>query len=214
MLKKYFALSLIVLLTFGCRTWGVRGSGDLKTEKRSISDFSELSISGAFIVKIQVGGEPKLEITTDDNILPYIITKVKGNTLIIDSRKSLNPKNRIKVTVSTPYLESVESSGANTIFVRGIDSERFNVDISGASRLELEGKTNKMTVDLSGASSLAAFKLAADKVIVDLSGASSAEIYAKEELNADLSGASSVEFKGNPRIRKDISGAASIRSRN
>ena len=41
------AIALIALLLSGCALAGVRGSGDIVTETREVSDFDRVSLSGS-----------------------------------------------------------------------------------------------------------------------------------------------------------------------
>jgi predicted small secreted protein len=216
MLKKIIILFLISVFTLtGCFHWsGVRGSGDIEEEIRDIEEFDELDISGAFTVRVAVGESPYLQISGDDNLLKYVRTRVRGDRLIIDTKREINARKKMKINVSTSYLEKLNVSGANSVKIRGIDSDKFRADISGACTVSLEGETGVFDVDLSGATKLYADDFRADQVKIDCSGASKAEVFAREYLNADASGVSKIYYRGNPEdIRSDASGISSIRRR-
>lgn len=111
-------------------------------------------------------------------------------------------------------MEEIESSGANTVMIGGIDSERFLVDISGAGSMRLSGNVKKLRVDISGATSLDAEELIADHVKVDISGASSASVYAAESIDAEISGVGNLDYYGRPEdVRTDVSGVGNISRR-
>lgn len=196
--KVLVVLTFLSIFTIGCRFWGIRGSGDRDYEIRNIDEFTELEVSGAFDVRVTVGETPKLEISGDDNLLKYVVTKVRGDKLIIETRKDLRQREQIRIIVSTYELESLDASGANDIKVRNIDCSRFYLGVSGACNIELEGKTNALRADMSGATSLEAGRLTAEEVRIECSGASNAEVYASEYLNAEASGVSNIKFWGDP----------------
>jgi hypothetical protein len=200
------------LIFSGCNHWrGIRGSGDISEEYRDIEEFSKLEVSGAFTVNLLVGDDPSLKISADDNLLKHIKTTVRGDRLIIETRKNINASEAIVIDVSTPFLNRVDASGANKVKVKGIDSDNFSVDISGANTVELEGRTDKFYADMSGATKLYAGELKAERVKVDCSGASKAEVYASESLDADASGASKISFTGDARdVRTDVSGVGRV----
>jgi hypothetical protein len=208
--KVLISFAFIFLLVNGCRFWGGKGSGNIKEEFRDISDFSEIEVSGAFLVKIKVGESTSLKIITDDNLFKYIKTTVKGNKLVIDSKKNLKSKEEIKINITTQKLSSIECSGANTLYAEGIDEQIFDLDLSGASTANLKGKTERLSIDISGASKLNSGEFEAKNVKADVSGASSAEIYADYSLDADVSGAAHLKILGHPeKLNTDVSGAAS-----
>jgi len=211
MKSRYLLIVLIFVSLLGCRYWGVRGSGDLEEEYRDIGDFSKIEVSGAFSVYVTVGESTSLKIETDDNLLKYIKTRVVGNTLEIYTKKEISPKTKLKVTLTTPELTSIDASGANSIKAKGIFGDRFYIDLSGACNADLEGEIEKLYIDISGAGNCDSRELNAEHVKVDLSGASNADVYASESLDADVSGVGNIDFWGDPEnVKTDVSGIGSI----
>lgn len=213
--KTLFTITILFLISLtSCRFWGVRGSGSVEIDNRDVEEFEEIEISGAYEVDITVGEERSVEISGDDNLLKYIDTYVRGNTLIVESRKELRPRHGILVKITTPELEVLSLSGASDIFIEGLDEGRFYIDMSGACSVEAEGIVGTFKLELSGAGSVDARHLRAEDVTVDLSGASSASVYASNSLDASISGVGSVDYYGNPEyVDTDISGIGSINRR-
>ncbi len=213
-MRTNILLVAILISLVGCRHWnGIRGSGDVGEESRDIEKFEVLEVSGAFSVRVTIGEEPSLKLSGDDNLLKYVRTRNKGNRLEISTRKNINPREGMKITITNPSIKALEVSGANEIKIRNINSDDFDLDISGACSVELEGVSERFSIDMSGASSLDAGDFHSRKVRIDCSGASSAKVHASESLYADVSGVSNVEFSGNPvKTDLDASGVSSIES--
>src|SRR5258705_3125431 len=99
--------TILVVAAFGvivgCSRSGIRGDGTMKTENRSITDFSALEVSGAYEIKWS-SNKPSLTISTDQNLLPLITTSVTGNTLQIDWKKNLRPTKGITIVISSASL--------------------------------------------------------------------------------------------------------------
>ncbi|MEW6508486.1 MAG: head GIN domain-containing protein [Bacteroidota bacterium] len=194
-----------------CTFWGVRGNGQLKTESRNIAEFTKLDASGSYSIKIKVGESPSLRIKAEENLLSLIRTRVKGNTLVIDNKKNLSPRKELLIEITTKDLTAIDCSGANDIEVVGISADKFELNLSGAGSIELEGKVDNFHGNLSGAGSISASSLIANKVYISVSGAASANVYAKEFLDAQVSGVGSINFYGNPQnTRTNVSGVGSI----
>lgn len=212
MLKRNYLLVLILIFSLaGCRFYGVRGSGEIEEEVREVSQFSKVEISGAYEVEIVVGNEHKVEISAEDNLLSLIKTKVRGNTLVIENRKNISPREDIVIKITTETLERIETSGASSIYANNIDARTFSLDFSGAGSVYLEGDCSRLIVDMSGAGSLNAKKLIANDVQIEISGASSAKVFASESISADVSGVGSIDYYGDPEdVRTDVSGVGSI----
>ena len=207
-------LAVIIFSFVGCRNWnGIRGSGNVEEESRNIDSFEVLEVSGAFKVRVTLGEETSLKISGDDNLLKYVKTRNKGNRLEISTRKNINPRKEMRITITNPSLNKLEVSGANEVGIRNISTENFDVEISGACSVGLKGDTESLSIDMSGASSLDASEFYSKKVSIDCSGACSAEVYASESLKASVSGVCNVKFDGDPvKTNLDASGVSSIES--
>lgn len=190
----------------------IKGNGQLKSEKRSVAGFDSVDVGGIFKVEIIAGKNFDVEVVADENLLPYIETDVKNNVLRIKTREKISSKNPLLIKVSAPDLKSLDASGVARVSLVNVNNESLDVDVSGASTVDIEGTTRNATIDVSGASRLNAEKLQTENANIDASGASNININVSNELSADLSGASSVRYSGSPRsVKKDLSGASSVR---
>jgi len=192
----------------------VRGSGNIVKDLRNTPAFSKLNVSGAFDVDVTAGKDLKVEIEADDNLMPLIETEVSDETLSISTNRGVSPKSSLKVHITAPLIDSVETSGASSVALSDLSGEQLSIDSSGASKVTAAGNVSKLTVELSGASKLNAENLTTESAAIDGSGASKAFVNVNRTLNADLSGASSVIYSGTPaNIIKNTSGGASVRQK-
>ena len=192
----------------------IKGSGNLKTEKRDVPAFSVVKSGGAAEVEIAVGGAQSLEIETDDNLLELTKTYVKGDTLFIEREGNIRTKTPLRIRISVPTLDGLDLSGASKGNVTNIKTDKFDLELSGASRLTISGEADSLDADLSGASSLEAGELRTAYTTIEASGTSRANVFATDILTAEASGASRVAYAGNPQsIVKDVSGASSVSPR-
>ena len=120
-------------------------------------------------------------------------------------------KNRenVSVEITMPNLDGVDFSGACNAKVTGFRGGRgMDIDVSGASRVEMDFSADKVMVDLSGASRLT-LSGRGENLEGEMSGASTSA------LQADASGASSIRYSGNvSQVRSSSSGAGSVRREN
>ncbi len=193
---------------------GIKGSGNVQTEKREVSNFKAVEVGGVFKVEITAQNDFDVQIEADDNLLQYIKTEIDGETLEISTSKRISTKNPIIVKIGAPNIENLEVSGASRVVLGNLNNDSLKIDLSGASKVDAEGTTENLTVELSGASRLNAENLQAENVSVDASGASKADVFASDKLKADLSGASKVAYSGSPKdLIKKTSGASKIRQK-
>ncbi len=208
------ALALVLLLLNGCHWVGVEGNGRITTETRPVENFTKLEADGAFEVAWASAPAASLSITTDENLMEYIRTRLSGDTLRIEWVKPLRGTHGIKVNIATPTLGSAELNGALRLVASNLSGPEFILVANGASRVALNGSVNAMSAELNGASRLDADTLLTRATELSISGAGRAEVNATEALKVEISGAGKVTYVGEPKtIQREISGAGSIRKR-
>jgi len=207
-------LAAILLLLNGCHWVGVEGNGKITTENRPVENFTKLEADGAFEVTWKAGPTASLAITTDENLMEYIRTRLSGDTLRIEWIKPLRGTHGIKVHVAAPQLAAAELNGAVRLNASNLSGAEFILVANGATRVVLTGTVNAMSAEMNGASRLEAEELATRAIELSISGAGRAEVNATDALKVDISGAGKVTYVGEPKtIQREISGAGSIRKR-
>lgn len=81
-----------------------------------------------------------------------------------------------------------------------LDFKNCAIDCSGASKVELGGEVERLSVDGSGACSIDAKDLKTEYASVDLSGASKAKVYADKELRYDIPRSCKITYYGNAKL--------------
>jgi hypothetical protein len=190
---------------------GIKGSGDVVTQKRDLSGFKAVDVGGIFEVEITAGKEFAVEVQADDNLLEHIRTEVRGGVLHIETSRKINSKSTMRILVSAPEINDLDISGVAKVNASGLNADSLNVDASGASKVNLSGRASKLTVDVSGATKIDAEALSAVDVNVDASGASSVMVNVSGTLRGDASGASKIVYAGSPtEVKKSTSGASRV----
>lgn len=190
---------------------GIKGSGVTKIEKRELSNFKKIDTSGIINLEVTAQKDFDVNVETDDNLLEYVVTEVKGDTLKIYTKQNISPRNKIRVVVAMPDLTGVDVSGIAKVTANNIKTESFNLEITGASKVELNGEANNLIINASGASKIDAENLKVESANVDVSGASNITVNATEEVRADASGASKINYVGEPKnVIKHTSGASKV----
>lgn len=207
------------------------GRGEIVTERIQTGEFSRLRVGGNFKVRLVSGSQPMLIVRTHENLVPYIITELRGDELHVYSDYQLKSREGVSIEVSYTQLEAIESAGASSIETAGVHKgENLNLDISGAGSMNLSLEVDVLTVRMSGAGAIRLNGLA-DRCEIDISGAGGlksddlecriceinlsgvggAEIHVTEELIARISGIGGITYSGNPtKVDKQVSGLGRI----
>jgi hypothetical protein len=223
------------LLLAGCTISGSQalvGSGNRVTVEKDLSGFSKIQASSAFQVGITQSEVYSVVITVDEKVEPYLDVTVQGDTLRIAVRPGLTLAGAafpLQAKVSMPRLTGLELSGASRATVSGfksadglnanlsgasgldgqIEAGDVRFQVSGASRVALSGKGQKMVLELSGASQGNLENFVVSEAVVEASGASRATVNVTGKLDADVSGASALRYTGNPTMGSVKSSGAS-----
>jgi len=204
------ALSLLILFAAGCDWKGIRGNGNIKTEARSVNAFTRVDAGGFYELDWHPGA-PSFSLTTDENLLSHIETSVAGDVLKIKIHGSISPTHGIKVAITSPSLTGARLSGAVEFNASQVSGATFALETSGATKVTLAGKINRLLASLTGASKLKAADLPADNVEISVTGAGKADVTASNLLRASITGAGKVTYGGQPKsVEKRITGAGKI----
>lgn len=201
------------VFNFSVNFGGVKGSGNVVSEKRDVADFKAIEVGGIFDVEVVAQKDFSVEVEADDNIMQFVKTEVRNGTLEISTDKKVSTKN-LRIRISAPDIDNLDVSGVAKVSLANLKNDSLKVETSGASKVKVDGETRNFDADLSGASRVDAESLRAENANVDGSGASNASVNVFGDLKADLSGASKVTYVGNPKnLEKSTSGASSVKGK-
>ncbi len=211
---QIFSITFLLFLSLTMKAYPgecVHGNNQQASEKRKVEAFHAVDIEGAFTVDIQNQPVSMLTVTTDTNLLPYIITKVTDGTLHIYADRSICTKLTLAIRITGSDIQKIKSSGANDISYSKIQTNKLEIVMDDAGDIQLSGKAKTLIARLSNAVDMEAENLHAEEVDISTSGAGDATVYASEKLNAMITGAGTVTCRGNPKsVTKKVSDAGEL----
>ena len=212
--------ALMVLLTACVNTSDgpievIQGSGNVVTETREVSGFTAVSLNGVGHLIIDQTGSESMSITADDNILPYIETRVRGRELVIGIQDNTTFNNVTELTyhVTVQTINSLELNGAGAVEVLNLDGQDWQTTLAGGGTITVSGKVDVQTAELNGAGAYNAEALQSQEATVRQNGAGMAIVQVSERLDVSIDGLGSVEYIGNPTVREEINGLGTVRQR-
>src|SRR5688500_6758670 len=130
---------LAAILCGSCIRPGVEGSGNVITESREVSDFNEIVLGGTGRVVVDVTGTESLTIEAEDNIMPFLETRVSNGRLRLETNRSISPTVEIVYPITAETLDGLVISGSGVVEAEGVDSTDVRVDISGSGDVVVAG---------------------------------------------------------------------------
>lgn len=211
--SRRMLMTWLVAASFGCDR-GLAGSGSAKSEVRTPGLFSEIEVSGAFVVKVTMkAAAHAVTIEGDDNLLPEIVTRTDGKRLTVTTARSIAPSRPIVIAVAAPDVVLVRTQGAVDLTISDVDNARLQVDLEGSGKATATGRTQKLKVYVKGAGKVEMAGLATREALVMIEGAGSIELADLLELEAEIHGAGTVRYGGDPKVNKLVRGAGTIEKR-
>lgn len=210
----------------------ITGSGNVTTEKRSLSEFDKVTVSRGLDCEVYKSDTQEVVVEADDNLVKGIKTKVENGTLVItsDYDNYRNVKSK-KIIVRMPKISSLETtSGSSMVSKNVLTSSNLQIKSSSGSNLNLDveadnvmleassgshqtvkGKALKLQSDSSSGSSIEANNLLANDVFAQTSSGSSTTVNPIVLLDAKASSGSSINYVKKPKeIRKEESSGGSV----
>ncbi|WP_068820081.1 head GIN domain-containing protein [Phormidesmis priestleyi] len=203
-MKRLTLLSIgLVIGLAGCiiiNPGGVKGSGIAKTETRSLGSFNALDVEYAGAIAVRSQEQQSLEISGDDNIIPFITTEVKNGTLYVRATKGYSPEQKLQIRVSTPNVKRFVFDGVGEANLSNIKNDRLEIVLTGVGSFSASGETKEADITVSGVGSLDAKNLRAVNAKVNSSAVGNADLYVTGQLDVNASGVGEVNYYGNPKI--------------
>ncbi len=204
MMKKFSILLALVLLIGGTlNAKGIKGNGNITTQKKEVAGFDEITLIVPATVNFSQSDSFSCSITIDENLLPYISFKVVGDDLFIRQLPSKDGKPLLSfnfgekevnipfykyeeleptqfiINISAPKLEDVKivSSGTFSI-IEDFSDLKLNIDITGSGQFVSRKniKVGKLDIDINGSGSALLSQANAPETSVSISGSGNATL--------------------------------------
>ena len=193
-IKNLFLQFLFFLLSC-CKP--VIGNKKIVSQERTIPIYSQIKVLGNADIVLTEGNVGQIVVETSENVLPYIATEVKGETLVVKLKHygvNYVPKLKIHIPIDEKFNKI-------TIVGKGevVPEENFSLQLQS------------LEVVLKGNGNFKGKALSTRKATLSIAGAGNIETSVTEEVQAKIMGYGSITIFGNP-LKKDtdIKGSGKI----
>lgn len=181
----------------------IRGSGDIVTENRNVSNFDSVDVCCGMELYLTQNGAESLQIEADDNILPEIETRVVDQKLEIfyldTNDVNYQPTQPVRIYLTVNEIQAVSISGGGILDAEDLSSNSIKLALSGGSDADIgRFEAEQIHIDVSGGGNFQSDFIKVDAINLELSGASDAwiEDISTNSLVVNCSGGGKVEISG------------------
>lgn len=232
-LTGLFTVILILFMVsfYSCLN-AVVGEGELTFATRNVTKFTKVTLDFDATIILTDSLEQTCMVSAQQNLMPVIETRIKGETLIISTNhKKIRDSKPVTIYLSVNRLSGIDLAGSGRvsgsnaiktgnlfISVSGSGNvdlqvlcDKLETEISGSGEIILSGSSNESKIDISGSGVLKAINHNTGNCSVAISGSGEASVFPSGVLKATISGSGRVYYKGSPSdIVSSISGSGSI----
>ena len=221
-MKKVLFLMVCMIICMSCKMnisgWDsdqIEASDNVVTETYKLQPFEEVRMTCVGQVEI-IQDESKdgtIELTAPDNYIELYKFESNDKELRVGFRKNnINiTTKKVKIRVYTSDLIKLQNSGAASISMDSLDTDRLEIVNSGVGSISISGISDDVVIVNSGVGSINAENLKALNVKANVSGVGSITCYASERIEGKVSGVGSLKYAGNPKTKNNKrSGVGSI----
>ncbi len=234
-----FVTVLVCTGTLQAQWWGngkkVNGNGEVTSITRNTASYDQIKVHGSLDVSLVAGTEGNITIKGESNLIPHVITEVKGESLkiYVENGYYLNQSRNKTLIITVPFkdIDKVTLSGSGDVYsdapikassfytsVSGsgdvrllVDAETIKSSVSGSGDLILSGTTEQLAANVTGSGDIMAYKLNAKNVDATVTGSGDVEVIATESIKARVTGSGDIDYKGNPSTEdKKVLGSGDI----
>jgi hypothetical protein len=206
----------LLTLSMGCVEI-VDGNQVLTEETREATGFDRVSARGGLDVSI-TPGDFSVSVRIDENLQPYVLTRVDGDTLEIEVddaniRKKLPGPH---VVIAMPALSDAETAGEGSLTAAEFEADEpvsleltgagelswsgratdLDVVLAGSGELSIEGSAETTEFSLRGSGTIDARDLVADAADIQLDGPGALSVTVNGPVNARAANGGSVDLFG------------------
>ncbi len=190
----------------------VAGSGNLKTETRTVDSFNKVKYQIDGQVVIQPGNTYSISILAQQNLHPILETDVVNGTLFVSfGSRAVETDSTIVAVISSPDVEELTFSGSGTVDSQ-VGIPRIN--LTGSGNISCKGDTEELAVKLSGSGAIDLEKMTVRKAQVKITGNGNVSLHVTDNLDVAIQGLGVVYYSGMPVVQKNISGQGRIVEKN
>ena len=209
--------------SFGDRvSYGInrtKGSGVVKEKSRNVANFSRLVLALPATVTLSQGATESLTISTDDNLLPLLTTRVENDELLIegDQARGFSTKEGVRIRLTVKLLSGIRINGSGDVFGDQLKSDKFEIVIAGSGDVKFKSiRADQFRIGIKGSGDVTVDTAASKSVEASIHGSGDIRLASLQAtlVSISVNGSGDVFAAGNTdRVDIEIVGSGDVRTR-
>lgn len=190
----------------------LRGSNNIVSEIRSVTDFDRVLVFGVVDANIVQGTDFSVTVQANDNLIRFVDTDLNGTTLEVGMATGNFRDINAEVEIVLPTLTGITVGSTGDALVENFSNlSGLSVDMSSTGNISINNSScEELTANLSGTGELGAFSMTATTAEVNVSGTGGAEVTVSTALSGSIRGTGDIRFRGNPTLDVTVSGTGEL----
>lgn len=216
MKKILFATVVLSSMLFAsCYKSRLKGEGNIISETRTLSSFTEVVADGDVDVVIHPSTENKVVLTAYQNLIPAFKTDVNGSKLKLKYKNEyINIRNNnMKIDLYVTNINDASLNGSGKIVLQSsLPTRELGVDINGSGDITvMNNDLYSLRCNINGSGNINARNAITDHASVKISGSGDISVTVRKALDVHISGSGTVNYWGDSAsVSTDISGSGKV----
>lgn len=220
--KIFFSVVIICLLVCNqtINAKRVVGNKNVVTRVINIQDYSKIDVGGSMeFIYEESSADPYLEITVDENILPYLRIEVKKNKLEIspdkEGRNTEIQPTKYQIKTNSTSLSKGDFAGSGSFTLKNLKrSKKVEIDMAGSGRTVVETvAADELKLEMAGSGRIQVNNAKVKYIKGELAGSGKMEVNGEAtEGKFELAGSGKIDAENCPvkKAKAEIAGSGSI----
>ena len=180
-----------------------RASGRTVVEQRTLPPFDSILLHDGANVTVTIDDQTTVSVEGDETQAQAVSTTVEHGMLVVGQTGASH------LNVRLPHLRSLHVDGASRLNLSGL-RDPISIVASGAGTVKASGNVDSVDLVLNGGGDFELSQLRTKDAKVVLTGSGKAALYATRKLSATVLGPGSVRYLGDPRVVQNVLGPGSV----